>query len=110
MYWQSSPCSLLQPAEGKPNVFVEPLVTSVKAFSFRVKTFIETQKLYTLQFHCQGEFFLNFSCKIYVADAEKHWPLNLIVLQLMKICLQRQQLPELGTPPLFPGPVSYWLL
>lgn len=56
-------------------LFVEPLVTSpVKASSFRDTTFIKTQKLYTLQFHCQWEFFQNFSCKIYVADAEKHWP------------------------------------
>lgn len=53
-HWQSSPCSLLWPAEGKPDILDEPLVTSpVKASSFRVKTFIKTQNLYILQFHCQ---------------------------------------------------------
>lgn len=55
-------------------------------------------------------FFKISHIKMYVADAEKHWPLNLTVLQLVKISLQRQQLPELGTHLLFPCPLSYWLL
>lgn len=92
-----------------PNTFAEPFTSPVKASSFRVKTFIKAQKLYTLQFHCQWECFQNFSCKIYVADAEKEtlcFSLNQTVPELMKIGLQRQHLLKLGTPRFFPAPVS----